>query len=336
MRFTLNKFLVAAAVAATTSSAAYADMGLAPVGPNGTYVSIEGGYLHQNGPDVIGHGITTTAGAFQNVLVSPESGYFIGGMIGFANAQPYLPPLPFHRFEIYGHYGEADDEITHRTPGVGSTLLKSVDGTASAAAGTFGQTEIERQTWEAGMRFEYDQRSNATSTNTWVIAPFLRHSDEDTRSVVQGLLCPGVCPPERTAGVDTWMYGVMFAVEPEWKLSDGIALVTRAGVGVYGYDADGTFRSFSDKTAGDPFAASLSDDDSGIGFRGQLGVALKFLLGLNTHIETFAEADYFSDVGTAGLADNNPAAASSSSVETDDLWELRAGARLTIGLGGTQ
>ena len=51
-------------------------------------------------------------------------------------------------------------------------------------------------------------------------------------------------------------------------------------------------------------------------------------------LDVFAEADYFSDIGTAAMSDNQPTNADSSRVETEDLWEVRLGARLTLGLAG--
>ncbi len=133
--------------------------------------------------------------------------------------------------------------------------------------------------------------------------------------------------------METWLYGVNFAAEPEVWLSSGIALVGRFGLGVYGYDADGKFVSFASLTTDPPFAARVSDDEFGVGFRGQLGVGLKFRLSSTTNLEAFSEADYFSDVGTAHIADNQLSSGDVSRVDTDDLWELRSGLRLNIGFG---
>ncbi len=127
------------------------------------------------------------------------------------------------------------------------------------------------------------------------------------------------------------MYGILIAAEPEVWLTNDVAFVGRVGVGIYGYDADGDFNS-SDNLNGF-FASQLSDGVSGVGFRGQLGAGLKFRLSNTANLETFAEADYFSDVGTALMANNQPGDATPSRTGTTDLWELRAGARVTIGLG---
>ena len=78
------------------------------------------------------------------------------------------------------------------------------------------------------------------------------------------------------------------------------------------------------------FAANVFDGDSGVGFRLQLGGGVKFKITEAANLETFAEADYFTDVGSAHMADNQPSNAVSSFTSTTDLWELRAGARLTF------
>ena len=83
-----------------------------------------------------------------------------------------------------------------------------------------------------------------------------------------------------------------------------------------------------------PGSPSDSDGASGAGFRGQLGAALKFRLSEIANLETFAEADYFSDVGTAHMANNQPGDTTASHTGSTDLFELRAGARLSIGLTG--
>ncbi len=197
--------------------------------------------------------------------------------------------------------------------------------------GTEAKTTVERQTWEGAVRFEGDDRLDSTTTITYVVAPFVRGFDEDTRTVVSGC-----CDFSRTGDVTSTLYGVFVAAEPETWVTPNLAIVGRAGVGVYGYDADGKFRSFGETgfTTGD-FDAHTSDGDSGAGFRGLLGIGLKLKVTPNTLLEGFAEADYFSKVATADMTSNSLQVSSVSSVGDDDLWELRTGLRLTVGLGST-
>ena len=85
----------------------------------------------------------------------------------------------------------------------------------------------------------------------------------------------------------------------------------------------------------DAFNAHVSDSESGVGFRDQFGAGLKFKVWSAGLIETFAEADYLPDVGTARFPGNTVnSALRPASVDTDELWELRTGARLTFDLSG--
>jgi hypothetical protein len=323
-----SKYQVVSAVAAVLVSAAspaLADMGKAPVS-EGAYGLIEGGFLYQDGGDVIGHGISPVAGTTIDVLVSPDSGWFAGGLIGFANRDAFIAGLPFRRFEIYGLFGRTDDDARHTSPPLTGTSLKNVDASVLVGDGATGTTSSERRTFEGGIRFEGDDVINSTTSMTWIVSPFIRWSNEET-----GTLVTQCCDLRRSGDVDTTMYGILIAAEPEVWLTDGVAFVGRVGVGIYGFDADGNFSS-SDNLNGF-FASQLSDSDSGFGFRGQLGAGLKFRLSPTANLETFAEADYFTDVGTALMANNQPGDGTVSRTGTTDLWELRAGARVTIGFG---
>ena len=317
-----------AAVFASGASSALADMGKAPVS-EGTYGSVEGGFLYQNGGDVIGHGISPVAGTTIDVLVSPDSGWFAGGMLGFANRDALIVGLPFRRMEIYGLFGRADDNANHTSPPLAGTSLKNVDASVLVSGGATGTTTSERRTFEGGIRFEGDDVINSTTNMTWIVSPFIRWSNEETSTLVTQC-----CNLLRSGDVDTTMYGILIVAEPEVWLTNDVAFVGRVGVGVYGYDADGDYRS-SDNINGF-FASQLTDSDGGVGFRGQLGAGLKFRLSNTANLETFAEADYFSDVGTALMANNQPGDGTPSRTGTTDLWELRAGARVTIGFGATE
>jgi hypothetical protein len=318
--------IIAAAGLTVFSQSLLADMGKAPVGPNGLYLSFEGGYLRQDGPEVTGHGIETSGGDERDVLVSPDDGFFVGGLIGFDTGAPYLDK--FHRLEFYLLYGNADDSKSDSAPP--DLTLKSVDGVTLITGGLTAKTKIERETWEFGARMEHDQAVNPTTTVTWSLSPFIRNLQEDTNTVVNAC-----CELQRSGKIDAWLYGISLSAEPERWLTPHLALVGRLGAGIYGYDADGKFRSSSDAPAPDIFAASVSDGDSGFGFRGLLGVGLKYKLSPTANVEGFAEADYFSKVPTAHLSSNSSAGGYESHVQDDDLWELRTGLRLTLGFGST-
>jgi hypothetical protein len=318
--------MIAAAGLGVLTQASRADMGKAPVGPNGLYLSFEGGYLHQDGPDVTGHGIVVTGGGpEQDVLVSPKDGFFAGGLIGFDTGAPYL--AEFHRFEVYLLYGAADDSKSDTSPPAADLTLKTVDGVTLVTTGLSAKTKVEREMWEFGTRMERDQALDPTTTVTWSLAPFIRNLQEDTHTAVSAC-----CDLQRSGKIDAWLYGISLSAEPERWVTPNLAIVGRLGAGIYGYDADGKFRSSSD-LAPDGFAASVSDGDTGFGFRGLLGVGLKYKLSPTSNIEGFAEADYFSKVPTAHLSSNSSAGGYESHVQDDDLWDLRTGLRLTFGFG---
>ena len=322
------QYIACTAAVAAMGSPALADMGRAPVSLQGTYVSFEGGYLLHDADGVLGYGRSTVAGVTQDIEVSPRDGWFVGGTVGFVNQGPLIAGLPFTRTELYGLYGRTESSTSDTSPPLLDISLKNDDATKLVTGGSSGSTSVERRFAEGGLRFESDSMTNATTSITWVVAPFIRWSGEDTDTIVTGC-----CDLRRNASVETWMYGVVVAAEPEIWLTSQVALVGRVGAGIYGFSADGDFRSSSTLPSPDPFAAALSSSDDGVGFRGQLGAGLKFKLTSAANLETFAEADYFSNVGTAQTANNQPVDTTASHTGTTDLWELRAGARLTIAVG---
>lgn len=329
----------AGAILALTSGATLADMGSAPV-THGLYGGIEGGYLYQDVGDVNAYGIRRGVGPVSDAFVSPEHGWFAGGMIGFARPNSGLLGMPVSRIEGYILFGRTEDSVGATVPPATDLTIKSVDGDINVVGGRRASTSIERRTIEGGLRFERDQYSYTAGSIkdepvrsdrnlTWVVSPFIRFMDEDTHTVVRGC-----CSAFRSASVDNRMYGVLAAIEPEYWRTPRIAFVGRLGVGIYGYSADGDFRSSSQSPfTPDVFAAAVSDDESGVGFRGSLGAGLKFKLGEASHLETFAEADYFSAVGRARFSNSSPTNGAASRVDVDDMWELRAGVRWTVGFG---
>jgi hypothetical protein len=317
------------------AQAVRADMGKSPAAPNGVVLSFEGGYLYQDGPAVNGHGVsdvlvTAVGDPVTDVFVSPEDGYFFGGLIGFDTGKPFI--FGFHRIELHGLYGETDESVTSTVPPNADIVLSTVDGSILGTLGTAGTTSVERRTWEGSLRFEDDDVINATTSVTWVFAPFIRGLQEETvTSITTSVPC---CEFGRSADVDATLYGVFVAAEPETWISQNFALVARLGVGIYGYDADGDFASYGSAATTGDFDAIVSDSESGVGFRGLLGIGFKAKITAATLLEGFAEADYFSDVPTAHLTNNQTTGGYISHVQEDDLFEVRTGLRLTVGLGG--
>ena len=79
----LRDVLLAGVALLAASSAANADMGLAPAGPGDVYLSGEGGYLLQDGLDINAYGISLLPGSVVDATVSADDGWFAGAMIGW-------------------------------------------------------------------------------------------------------------------------------------------------------------------------------------------------------------------------------------------------------------
>lgn len=321
---------LSAALIGCSATTAVADMGLAPAGPGEIYAGVEGGYLYQDGEDVIGYAIAVAPADPRNATVSADSGWFAGGLFGYEKGSPLLSGLPFTRAEVEFWYGRAEDDAYELS--IGGVQLESVDADVLVTGGDTGRSSTERQTFAGEIKLEHDETWNSATTLTRVLSLYLRNNSEDAATVIEEC-----CQLFRKADVDTWIVGIGYAVEPELAIAPGISLVGRLGASVYAYDAEADFRSYATGIAAPPgfFGASASDDETGVGFRGQLGAGVKFKILPSARLEAFADAEYFSDVGSARFSDNDAPANTidPSGVETEDLWELRAGARLTIGLG---
>ena len=321
-----NSALAGAAVyLGMTLAGPAAEMGRAPV-VEGSYVTLEGGYLFQEGHDVAAYGVSPSGNRFNDVFVSPGDGWFAGGSIGYVNPEPFF--LGFHNIEGYVLFGSTSEDVSDHAPPFSSLSLTSVDGDSFASGGKNAKGSDERTSIEGGIRFKRDFELDENSSLTLVLSPFLVFSEEDVNASVTG----GCCNVRRDGDVDTWLGGGLVAVEPETWITAGMALVGRAGVGIYGFSSEGSFssRSTNSGPGPDPFGAHVTDSSSGVGFRGQLGAGVKFRVVDNGFLELFGDADYFSAVGTAKLPSNRAATLQRASVGTEDMWDLRAGARLTL------
>lgn len=329
MRFGIVSAVAALGLLAAAPAHA-AELGSAPT-TAGLFATLDGGYLNLDQEDVFGHAVNPSGaiGApVDDVRISPEDGWFIGGSAGWRSATPFVSFLPFNRWEAYLTYSESDDSESDTVSGAATIDLNNVDASTLATIGGTGSTDIERRTWEFGTRSAVDTGAPGRSSVTWVMQSFSRWSDEETDTSAVGTADTA----RRSADVETQSTGMMLLAEPEHWVSPSMALVGRAGVGVYYYDIEGEFRS-SSTAAPDVFAARISDDDDGFGFRAQFGAGVKLRLGAASTLTGYGEADYLSDVGTAGLPDNAFSTITPAEVKTEDAWEFKAGVRLSVGLG---
>lgn len=307
------------------ASPANADMGLAPAGPGQTYGSAEGGFLYQEGADVNAYGVSSAPGTYVDRFVSAQDGWLAGLQLGYENGKPFISFLPFTRVELFVFGGRTQDDVSDTAPPLSDISLKSVDGQINVIGGSVATAETERETIEFGYRSEFDQRVDADTTITWGYVSFIRNSQEDTF-----VTCTALCGVTRSAGVDNWLFGSMLMMEPEFRITPAIALVGRLGAGFYLWEAEADFNSTALAAPASPFNANVHDEEDGFGFRGSLGASLKIILAPGAFLETFAEADYFSDIGTARFSNASPTDDTPSSIGEDSLWEFRTGGRLTF------
>lgn len=316
------------ALSVAFASPALADMGRSPGnGAPGWTGSLEGGYLYQNGDDLIGYGYEPAAGTTFDVLLAPENGWFGGVSIGYNSDPSAANTWFFHRVEGYAVFGQTSDDASDTAPPGVHTLLTDVDATNNLPDGLTGNSSVKRRSFELGLRFERDQVYDSGNSITWVLAPFLASFAEKSDTSIS--VC---CVASRSSDVDSRLFGIYLAAEPEYWFNSSVAIVGRGGVGVYGYSIDGKFKSEIVPPLTPAFNASVLDDKNGVGFRGLLGIGLKFNVSDISNLETFAEAEYYSRVGSASLPSNVSAAASPASVNVDDLWDVRLGARLNLKL----
>lgn len=323
----IGRLVSVAILTLATAGAATADMGLAPAAPGQVYGSAEGGFLYQEGGDVNAYGISSAPGTYVDQFLSAQEGWLAGLQLGYESGKPFISFLPFTRVELFVFGGRTNDDRTDTAPPLADISVKSVDGQINVIGGSIASADTERETIEFGYRSEFDQRVDADTTITWGYVSFIRNSQEDTL-----VTCTALCGVTRSAGLDDWLFGSMLMMEPEFRISPAVALVGRLGAGFYLWDAEADFRSTAIAAPGSPFNASVHDEEDGVGFRGSLGASLKIIVAPGAFLETYAEADYFSDMATARFANASTTDTTPSFIDEDSMWEFRTGGRLTLQL----
>ena len=151
------------------------------------------------------------------------SGWLAGLQIGYER-HPFISFLPFTRVEAFVFGGKTDGSVSDTAPPLADISMKSVDGQVNVIDGTQAAGQVQRRTIEFGYRSEFDDRIDAQTTITWGYVSFIRNSEENSSAV-----CINICGVRRFSNVDTWMFGSMLMMEPEFRISPAIALVGRAG-----------------------------------------------------------------------------------------------------------
>ena len=132
----------------------------------------------------------------------------------------------------------------------------------------------------------------------------------------------------RNHDVDGFFGGVMAVVQPEYAFTPHVSFVADLGAGLYGVDAEA--RSI---TSLHP-PLSFNDSDGTLGFRARAKGGFRFNATDAISLTLFGGIDWWSDVPVADQRRFFGPPGPPPSVKFVDLVELKAGATLTVVLGG--
>jgi flavodoxin len=141
-------------------------------------------------------------------------------------------------------------------------------------------------------------------------------------SIRYNIAIPGG-PPQLFSDIEAEYYGVMGVIEPELRLSETIALVTRLAGGVYSYDFDGRF--------GGAGTATVSDSENGVGVRAEGLLGLKLFLSSAFSLTFFGGADYWSETPIANFPET---LGTTAFIDRTHMVKLKAGITATVAFGG--
>lgn len=311
-------------VSLTTLPSAKADQG--------TYISLWGGYLDKDAPDVEGYSIGNPFNA--TFGVSPDEGGFFGAAFG----APLSPgTFIFNHIEIYfeGQITETDSSRFDSNMGT-NIAIPTVGGfgrSSFSAMNAFVVSEIERDRYEFGSKLAIGDQFPALGGANLSIIAFTGFGNENLDTLHQEI--GGMLDFDITTVDLDWLFsGLMLGTNVNLPLSTNVALIISGAAGVYYFDADADFVT----TASIAFpTGQSSDDENGFGFRGQLFGEVRSKLGGGMSLSVFGGVDYWSDAPSTRLT--NPdltlfAPPLTNRIETDDIVDLKAGAKITISLDG--
>lgn len=289
-----------------------AEMGKAPAGASGFYMSAFGGYVYQDAPATQGY-VTNMA----PTLISTQDGGFVGADLGFILG-PDVSPFGLDNARIETTFSTnimSDDKASAFRP---LAALSSVTGFTEIAVNSTATNRQETEIFEGSVALKGEVASGQVVDLTSAFEVFIRSQEDKTLSTTLSGLT------QRSSDVDGLYIGALVALQPEFDLGAGLSFVGDFGVGFYVVDARGTIQSsFGPVTR-------VSDKRTDLGFRGRLGGALKAQLAGGVTASLFGTVDYWSDTPVvAPQVFMVPA-----NLALEGLTEAKAGARLTIALGG--
>ena len=300
-------------------------MGRSPVAPGGTYVSIYGGYIYSDAPDVRGLDAGPTVPQLEETDVYVDHNGFGGLEFGYA-----LPDgsawLGIDRIEVFFEAGHGSLDDDGRDFVIGLRDVAGNTGTTSASgAGVPHQTERERGYYDFGLRLRADDHMFGDQALPVFVEPFFRYAHDDTfMGFTNGANIFG-----REGNIDAYFLGVLAGVDPEMPLSETLTLVGSFSGGIYYYHGEGDFRSSANTFAA--FNESFDDTKEGVGFRGRAMLALRHMISPGMSISLFGGIDFWSDVPYANLPVNT-VNTQPAKVRSSDEFDVKAGVRVTISL----
>ncbi len=290
-------------------------MGKAPVGATAFYLSVFGGYVYQDAPDVAGPLSVATLLPQQGAV---QDGGFVGLDLGYILA-PDVSPFGWESARIETSFSTnifSDD----KTAASALSALIRVDGSGLSFGSPSG-AKHERQVYDGSIALKGEIARSAVVDLTGSLEFFVRSSEDKTASFSAAVFTTTT----QSANVESQYYGTMLALQPEFRFGEGLSFATDFGIGLYVADGNGKFAT------GGAFPASASDSQTDVGFRGRLGGALKAALAKRVTASLFGTVNYWSDTAYAVMPQ---VVGPSAKLGLAALTEAKVGARVTIALGG--
>lgn len=296
------------------------------------YLSIWGGYLHIDAPEVEGYSL---GNPFDSTFqVSPEN----AGFFGIAYGTPLNPnTFIFNHFEFYveGQITETDSSRFDSTMGTNIIIPVVVGVSSFSVANAFVVSELDRERYEFGSKLALGNQILQLGGANLSLISFVGFGNENLDTLHQEI--GGDNDFDRTtADLDWYFSGAMLGTDFKVPISTNVDFIIKGAAGIYYFDADADFRS-TISIMGAVTQGNNKDKKDGFGFRGQLFAEVRSKLGAGMSLSLFGGVDYLSDVPYSSLPDTDPSLASPSrvtSIDTDDVVDLKVGAKITISLNG--
>jgi hypothetical protein len=313
---------------------AHADMGKGTV-DSGLYVSFDASFVTEQGSPIRAFGTEEPRPPFniKDEYLGLDQGWSSGASIGYVTPRAILGI--FDRAEIAIDYAELTNQMSERNA---YSFLSAVDARDFAFYADDAASEIEAIILSGALPLKFDSMVGSDNGLTLGVEPFVRWSKQKLNTLLKS---SGATPndPVNTytdlADVTSLYYGAMLTAEPELQLTEMVSLAGRVAGGIYGYSSRGTFSSrFQFPGDSEASNALVLDEAAEVGWKASLGAAIKFRLAPSSVLTSYITADYWSSTASIERPTSDFYALESQTahIGTADLWDLRAGMRLSVGI----